>query len=217
MIILKIIGIVVALMLVGFIREVLSLRRLGKDIEFLIQYSSNYVKYCNTYLGKGVGSDEEISLYNRIISDAPKAQGLLLDAGYIDYKPAGSLYYIKNYQVLVNTVQLLRNPLTREDFEMLFNILVMQVSRYNEFFNNKKKGILNPIILLREGVQFFVTLPISLLYWTGLIEYSTQYKLSNNFIVKFLNFLIILIGFISAIFTIVLGWEQFKEFLIKFL
>lgn len=213
----KVIGIALAIILIGFIKNVMSLINLNKNVEFLGQYTENYVKYCNSYLGKGIHSDEEKRLYVRLISDAPKAQNLLMDLGFIDYKPGGTWSYIKDYQVLINTVQLLRNPISNEDFKMLYNILLMHVSRLNELFEKNKKETLNPIILLREGIQFFVTLPISLLFWTGIIKHNTQYKLSNNFFVKFISFLVILIGLISSIFTIVLGWEQFKEFLLNFI
>ncbi|MDF2039360.1 hypothetical protein P2R12_20720 [Cytobacillus oceanisediminis] len=215
----KIIGIVATLILIGSIKNVIRLSNLNKNVDFLEKYTEDYVKYCNNFLGKSNRSEEENKLYIRLLSDAPKAQTLLMDAGYVDYKLAGTLTYINNYQVLINTVQTLRNPLPfgREEYEMLYNILIMQVSRLNELWNKTRKETFNPIILLREGVQFFTTLPISLLYWTGLIKYSTQYKLSNNIIVKFINFLIIFIGFVSAIFTIVLGWEQFKDHLDKFL
>lgn len=211
----KIIGIVLGLIVIGFIKNIMRLIDLNKNIEFLGEYTENYVNYCNDYLGKGISSYEENRLYVKLISDAPKAQNLLMDAGFIDYKPAGTLSYIENYQILVNTVQILRNPISNEEFNMLYNILLMQISRLNELGEKIRKETVNPVTLLREGVQFFVTLPISLLFWTGLIKYSTQYKLSNNFIVKFISFLIIFIGFVSSIFTIVLGWEQFKEILLK--
>lgn len=203
----QVIGIVLALILIGFIKNVMRLLRLNKNVDFLGQYTENYVKYCNNYLGKGIHSEEENKLYIRLLIDAPKAQTLLTVAGYI------------NYISLINTVQLLRNPPSfgRNDFEMLYNTLVMQVSRINELGVDTRKETLNPIILLREGVQFFVTLPISLLYWTGIIQYATQNKWSNNIVVKFINFLIIIIGFVSAIVTIVLGWEQFKDYLEKIL
>lgn len=114
--------------------------------------------------------------------------------------------------------QSLRNPSSlTEEFNMVHTILIMQIARYEELYENIKRNLLNPIVLLREGVQFFVTLPISLLFWTGVIQYSTQDKWSNNIVVKFLNFLIIIIGFVSAIVTIVLGWEQFKGYLDKLL
>lgn len=211
----KIIGIVLGLILIGFIKNTMRLIDLDKNVEFLSEYTNNYVNYCNDYLGRGLRSDEENRLYVKLISDAPKAQNLLMDAGFIDYKPAGTFYYIRNYQILVNTVQMLRNPISNEDFSMLYNILIMQISRLNELGEKIREETVNPVILLREGVQFFVTLPISLLFWTGLIKYSTQYKLSNNFIVKFISFLIIIIGFVSSLFTIALGWEQFKEIILK--
>ncbi|MGC8227399.1 hypothetical protein ACP2W0_00140 [Pseudobacillus badius] len=215
----EIVGIVFVLMLIGFIKNVMRLFSLNKNIEFLAQYTKKYVEYCNNYLGKEIRSEEENRHYIRLLSDAPKAQTLLMDAGYVDYKLAGTLSYLTNYQILINTVQTLRNPPSfgQEEYEMLYNILVMQVSRLNELHGNIRNETLNPIILLREGVQFFTTLPISLLYWTGLIKYSTQYKLSNNIVVKFFNFVILFIGFVSAIFTIVLGWEPFKELLKDFL
>lgn len=215
----EIIGIIFVLMLIGFIKNFMRLFSLAKNIDFLAQYRKNYVEYCNNYIGKGIRSEEENRLYIRLLSDAPKAQMLLMDAGFVDYKLAGTWSYLTNYQILINTVQTLRNPPSfgGEEYGMLYNILVMQVSRLNELHENTRKETFNPIILLREGVQFFTTLPISLLYWTGLIKYTTQYKLSNNIVIKFFNFVIIFIGFVSAIFTIVLGWEQFKELLKSFL
>ncbi|MYL44390.1 hypothetical protein GLV94_01915 [Virgibacillus halodenitrificans] len=215
----NIIGIALVLILVGFIKNVMQLFKLRKNVDFLGQYAENYVKYCNNYLKKGVHSDEENRLYIRLLSEAPKAQSLLMDAGYVDMKLAGTWSFIKNYQILINTIQTLRNPPSfgREEYEMLYNILVMQVSRLNELIETTRKETFNPIILLREGVQFFVTLPISLLYWTGLMRYSTQYKLSNNPFFKFISGIIVFMGFVSSVFTIVLGWEQFKEILFKFI
>ncbi|SEF52500.1 hypothetical protein SAMN04487919_101472 [Bacillus sp. ok061] len=215
----KIIGVTLVLILVGFIKNVMRLIKLNKNIEFLGQYTKNYVEYCNSYLGKEIRSEEENKVYIKLIREAPKAQLLLMDAGYVDYKLAGTWSYISNYQILINTVQTLRNPpaFGREEYEMLYNILVMQVSRIDELGETTRKEIFNPIILLREGVQFFVTLPISLLFWTGLIKYSTQYKLTNNFFVKLVSFLIIIIGLVSSIFTIVLGWEQFETIVKRFL
>jgi hypothetical protein len=216
--VLKMVLIIIGLIVIGFIKEFRSLRRVIKDIDFLSNYNDSYVVYMNNHLRKGYTSREESELHVSLISQAPKAQRLLMDAGLVDYQPAFSGYMVKNYPILVNTVQSLRNPSSlTEEFNWVNTILIMQIARYEELYEGIKANIFNPIVLLREGVQFFVTLPISLLYWTGIIQYSTQYKLSNNIVVKFINFLIIIIGFVSAIVTIVLGWEQFKGYLDKFL
>ncbi|OHR72177.1 hypothetical protein HMPREF3291_22520 [Bacillus sp. HMSC76G11] len=216
--VLKMILIVIALIIIGLIKEIRGLLRVADDGEFLISYNGTYIEYMNNYLGKRYDTPKEKELYIKLISEAPKAQRLLMDAGLVDYQPAFRGYMVKNYAILLNTVQSLRNPSSlTEEFNWVHTILLMQIARYKELHADIKRNILNPIILLREGVQLFVTLPISLLYWTGIIQYSTQYKLSNNIVVKFLNFLIIIFGFVSAIFTIALGWEQFKELLKNFL
>lgn len=123
-----------------------------------------------------------------------------------------------NYQILINTVQALRNPsLMSEEFSWVNNLLIMKMATYEDIMNGIRGNMKNPLVLLREGVQFFVTLPIMLLYWTGITNYTTSYKWSNNIVVKLLSLGILLIGFISSIITIVLGWEQFKSYLDKFL
>lgn len=222
--VLKMCLIVLGLIVIGLAKEFRSIRRVIKDIDFLADYNKSLVTYINNHLRydnysrENRNEQEERKLHIKLVSQAPKAQRLLMSAGLVDYQPAFQGYMIKNYPILVNTIQSLRNPsgLT-EEFNRVNTILIMQIARYEELYESIRSNFLNPIVLLREGVQFFVTLPISLLYWTGIIQYATQNKWSNNIVVKFINFLIIIIGFVSAIVTIVLGWEQFKDYLEKIL
>ncbi|KAB2443264.1 hypothetical protein F8163_09280 [Bacillus luti] len=209
---------ILGLIAIGFIKKVMSLMKFSKDFDFLYDYNEKYVKYLNNYLGKRINSEEENKLYMELISKSPKAQRLLGNDGLISYKPAGASYMHNNYQVLINTVQALRNPaLMSEEFSWVNNMLIMKMAIYEDIMSEIRGNMINPLILLSEGVQFFVTLPISLLYWTGLIEYSTLNRVSNYFIFKLLNFLIIIIGFLSAIVTLVTGWEPFIKIANKFM
>lgn len=218
---LSLVGLVVlCLMVIGLIKQYRILIKLVEDRDFLFDYNNSYVTYLNKYFTNDIYSQEvkrgkaENELHTKLLRQAPKAQRLLLGAGFVDYQPAFAEYRINNYPILVNIVPKLRNPAgLTEEFEWINKILIMQLGQYEELHESMKKEIVNPLILLREGVQFFVTLPIFLLYWTNIIEYSTQNRLSNNIVVKFINFLIIIIGFVSAIVTIVLGWESFKTLL----
>jgi hypothetical protein len=88
---------------------------------------------------------------------------------------------------------------------------LIQISKYEETISNIKREMKNPIQLLQEGVQYFVTFPITLLYWTDFIKYGTFMKISDNIIVKFVNFIIIIIGLFSSIVTIVAGWDTVME------
>ncbi|MED2763230.1 hypothetical protein P4283_14355 [Bacillus thuringiensis] len=209
---------ILGLIAIGFIKKVMGLMKFSKDFDFLYDYNEKYVKYLNNYLGKRINSEEENKLYGELISKSPKAQRLLGNDGLISYKPAGASYMYNNYQALINTVQALRNPaLMSEEFSWVNNMLIMKMAIYEDIMSEIRGNMINPLILLSEGVQFFVTLPISLLYWTGLIEYSTLNRVSNYFIFKLLNFLIIIIGFLSAIVTLVTGWEPFIKIANKFM
>jgi hypothetical protein len=209
---------VFGLIVIGFIKELMSFLKFDRALVFLRDYNNKYVDYLNKYLGKHTISDVERQLHSELISKSPKAQRLLGRDGLIGYKPAGAGYMYNNYQILINTVQALRNPsLMSEELSWVNNILIMKMATYNDIMDEIKSDMKNPFVLLREGVQFFVTLPIMLLYWTGITNYTTSYEWSNNIFVKLLSLGILLIGFISSIITIVLGWEQFKGYFDKFL
>ncbi|AXY07625.1 hypothetical protein CUC43_12560 [Bacillus thuringiensis LM1212] len=213
------------LIVIGFIRQINTLNQLQEDANFLVTFNNNYVEYLNNYLTKP-NSPEGNSLFNYLIKNSQKSQELLGKLGYIDYRPAFENHIIKSYPLLVNTIPSLRsnkvfdslsslarnNPID-EEFLWVHNHLMMRIGYYEERENKVRKEIRNPFILLKEGVQFIVTLPIALMYWTGLIKYSTLTRVSDYFIFKFLNFLIIIIGFLSAIVTLVTGWEPFMKIL----
>lgn len=216
--ILYIVLIILGLIAIGFIKELMSLLKFGKEFDYLHDYNEKYVTYLNSYLAKLIDSDEENKLYGELIRKSPKAQRFLGSDGVISYKPAGASHMYNNYQALINTVQALRNPiLMSEEFNWVNNMLIMKMATYEDIMSEIRGDMKNPLVLLREGIQFFITLPIILLYWTGIMDYTTSYKLSNNIIVKLLSFIILLIGLISSIITIVLGWEQFKGYLDLFL
>ena len=54
-----------------------------------------------------------------------------------------------------------------ESISRVDDVLLAFVSAINNLTDEKKKDLKNPLIWLREGVRFIVTIPISLLYWSG--------------------------------------------------
>ncbi|PFQ93180.1 hypothetical protein COK28_07090 [Bacillus cereus] len=196
----------------GFILKIRDIIRFKNELEFLIEYNESYVRYLDKFLNKKTLSEEENQLYTYLIMKSGKAQKLLGATGLIDYRPAFANYMVSNYPLVANIVQSLRNPATLSDeLQWVNNFLLIQISKYEELISKLKKEMINPIHLLQEGVQFFVTFPITLLYWTGIIKYGTFMKISDNIIVKFINFIIIIVGLISSIVTIVAGWDTVKE------
>ncbi|ONG80156.1 hypothetical protein BKK41_16105 [Bacillus cereus] len=221
--------ILLLLLLIGFIQKMSSLQSIRNKLHFLVTYNNNYVDYLNNYF-RQPHEDTADELFSYLVRHSQKAQKSLGKIGYVDYRPPFENYILRNYPVIVNIIPSLRenrvtDPLSSlltknkidDEFLRVNHLLQMGIGSYEEKEDKIKKEIRNPFILLKEGVQFIVTLPIALMYWTGLINYSTLNKVSNNFIVKFLNFLIIIIGFFSAIVTLVTGWEPFIKITNKFL
>ncbi|PHC41310.1 hypothetical protein COF09_16485 [Bacillus toyonensis] len=215
--------ILLLLLLIGFIQKMSSLQSIRNKLHFLVTYNNNYVDYLNDYFHQP-HEDAADELFSYLVRHSQKAQKSLGNIGYVGHRPAFENYIMNNYPVIVNIIPSLRSnrvtdpissSLTQnkidDEFLHVNHLLQMGIGSYEEKEDKIKKEIRNPFILLKAGVQFIVTLPISLMYWTGLIKYSTLNRISNYFIIKLLNFLIILIGFFSAIVTLVTGWEPFMK------
>jgi hypothetical protein len=213
-------GVIVSLMLIGFIIKIISIRGLSKDINFINEYGNGFSDYISEFISrdfsiffKNTGyknPNREAELYSRLIGDMGKAQRIVGTNGIMyNYHRPGASYMYKEYQLIVNTVNRLRFPdINGEDMQMVQNILIMTQNEKVELQDMYFKQCKNPFSLLRDGVNFIVTLPISILYWSGLMNYRTFSVLTNNWFMRFVNGLIILIGLISSIITIILGWEQ---------
>ncbi|MEX6700184.1 hypothetical protein ABS315_11245 [Peribacillus frigoritolerans] len=200
------------LIVFGFILKIRDISRFNNELEFLIEYNESYVLYLDKFLNSGTQSEEESQLYTYLIKKSRKAQELLGSSGLIDYRPAFANYMVSNYPLVANIVQSLRNPaILSDELQWVNNFLLIRISKYEETIARIKREMKNPIQLLQEGVQFFVTFPITLLYWSGIIKYGTFMKISDNIIVKFINFIIIIVGLMSSLVTIVAGWDSVKE------
>ena len=64
----------------------------------------------------------------------------------------------------------------------------------------------NPAILFREGIRAWIASSLTLLVWFGVLSAATVSRLTGHLAFKALAALVTVIGFISAIFTIALGW-----------
>ncbi|RHW36679.1 hypothetical protein D1B33_09770 [Lysinibacillus yapensis] len=196
----------------GFILKIRDISRFNKELQFLLEYNERYVLYLDKFLNRETQTEEESQLYTYLIKKSGKAQELLGSTGLVDYRPAFSSYMISNYPLVVNIVQSLRNPvIISDELQGVNNFFLIRISNYEETIARIKREMKNPIQLLQEGVQFFVTFPITLLYWSGIIKYGTFMKISENIIIKLINFIIIIVGLISSIITIVAGWDTVKE------
>ena len=74
-----------------------------------------------------------------------------------------------------------------------------------------KKGLFNPITCLGEGIRWFVGvgLLVDILCWAGLYSAARSQKIKVSTIFKIISNITVVIGMISSIVTIALGWDEF--------
>lgn len=88
-------------------------------------------------------------------------------------------------------------------------MFIRHLGTLRNFEQNKRKNMFNPFSCFSDGIKFIVSLPILLLNWFGFISDENTRKVKHSWLIKFLNFIFTLIGFISAIMTIIMGWDDF--------
>ncbi|GMT50303.1 MAG: hypothetical protein IEMM0008_1842 [bacterium] len=71
----------------------------------------------------------------------------------------------------------------------------------------------NPFIWIREGVKTIIALPVSTLFWFGLISGWTLRSITHHIMFKTISLLALVIGILSGLMSMILGWDKFLKFL----
>ena len=87
--------------------------------------------------------------------------------------------------------------------------LIRYLGVLEEELNDVSKKLRNPLTLFTDGIQFFLLLPIYILKWFGLLGASSIRFFSRNVLFRFLSSLIGLLGFLSSVVGLVVGWNDF--------
>ncbi|MFC5735892.1 hypothetical protein [Cytobacillus gottheilii] len=214
--------VLLVLLIIGFSLIVRVGRTQSKNLEEAYEYLNKFREYGNSL----IKDNEDYQVYEWLTMRGPKMQAKVGELGIAKgFIPPFSNIQYNTYQIIVNALPTLRdeardpmrsynslqNKIVHNYLTMIDDVLLRYIGRLENRLEDVRTQLKNPFIWLREGVQFFVQIPILLLYWSGLIKYTTYYRFSNNFIIKFINFLIILIGLGSSIITIVTGYNPFME------
>ena len=181
-----------------------SHRKLIKKSNFASEYLRRFQLFKNSY-----DTDFDGETYYWLTNRVSKIQSYLGIFGVImEYQPPFSNYIHRNYQIIINTLPEMRN---RTGDSSMINAcedaLIRYIGYLDDAIENSINQLMNPFKWLRKGVQSIISLPFFILYWLGLISSSYVEKIINNPIFKLISGFITLIGFISSIVTIILGWE----------
>jgi hypothetical protein len=215
----QIIAGIVLVTIIGLIRIIITIGNIKKTILFLDEYRDTYVKLINSYLnssGYHVARQLNPDLYSWLVSKSVKAQRELGMYGVGEFIAPFQIYKIRNYQFIVNTIPKIRDGHVREEeMNLVENILTRCLGAYIDIRSELLSELKNPLKWFQYGVKWCLSLPIRVLNWFGIINNSTVDKITVNGFFKMISGLIGFISFVSAIITIVTGWDAFKIILHK--
>lgn len=197
---------------IGFIKVLVNLHQINENHSFTVDFINKFRLFCNRLNGERTYDSEA---YEWLVLKSSKMQRLMGGMGILSYRPAFANYIHNNYPVILNGIPSIREAHFQLGFgadahmSMVDDSLLRYAGARETLLEIAQKEARNPLIWLREGVRFIVTSPISLFYWSGLMQYGTYNALSNNFFVKLVSFLIGLVGVVGSIVGITVDYSTF--------
>ena len=109
------------------------------------------------------------------------------------------------------------NSISSENFmrqaEMCVNILTIHKGRLSELHTQLWKHRFNPLFYFSEGVKSILSIPLIILKSFGLLNEASYEKAVTSKVFSFFSAMAALIGFLSSIMGILLGWAEFLTWL----
>lgn len=210
--------IVVILIMIGHFIKRRRITSYNKRGDFTTEFNNKFFDFVNeTFSTNHIDSDK----YSAVIMEVDNIQQELGMDGVLNsfYDPLRGMQG-RNYQLFMNIMPEIRtaisernNSIMMERINQLMGLcddaLKRHIGNLERAIEDEKKGLFNPITCLGEGIRWIVGLPVDVLCWAGLYGVSRSQKIKVSTIFKIISNIIVVIGLISSIVTIALGWDEF--------
>ncbi len=210
--------IIIGIIILGFIIKLIELSDITERINFTNNYRNKFIELINGIISNNSFNQQ---LYYELTSDVNSMQYELGSDGIYAYVTDNLKgFSTSNYQLLVNFLPEIRDILNEQDNMIMMNryhqsinncddMFIRHLGTLRNFEQTKRKNMFNPFSCFSDGIKFIVSLPILLLNWFDFISDENTRKVKHSWLIKFLNFILTLVGFISAIMTIIMRWDDF--------
>lgn len=211
-VVLELIGTCSVLFIIGQRQIFTELREHQAKLNFVREYQQKYSEFIDALFNKRSFNN---SCYNWLQYNLTEMQGYLGDHGTVTQHIPAMGIISRNFQLLPNVLPMLRT--VQQDFyraqlletddrafdvqDVLIRYLGVLRTEENQIISRYK----NKAVCFQQGVQAIITLPISILLWSGLLQYQSFARWTNNSFVRFCGFCITMIGLISSLITIITG------------
>lgn len=205
------------ILIVGVIGFVYIFQK-AKHIAEKRQLAHDFLNKLNIYLNS---QGRDYNTYIWLIQRSVKVQSDMGSFGILHaFRPPYANYMYQNYPAILNILpeirkefdddSYLRNTRALHEYGSLLNeSLLRYIGALDDMFKSARGDLRNPFIWLREGFQQILLLPLTLLHWLGVMGNVLVDTIAKNRLFKILAGIVALLGVLSAIMTIVIGWEPF--------
>jgi hypothetical protein len=184
--------------------------------DFVGDFRERFITYCNSR-----GNDRDA--YTWLTLNSPRMQSEMGSYGmYEAFKPPAANYMIRNYQIITNMLPELRRyiDMNNESMGTMFASTIdgyikaidEALLRYIGVLDEREcaafQSLKNPLLWLRTGVEQILSTPLLILVGFGLMAGSAVRRLQSNFIFKAIAALATIVGLLSGIMTMILGWHE---------
>jgi hypothetical protein len=212
---------IIVILAIGAYRLLARRKRLVEKNNFSIEYLTKLKQYVDS---RGRDGDT----FGWLIHQSVKMQSHMGQLGVMDFKPPAANYYIRNFQLIINGVPELPKAFQEDQFFTTINLanqysslLMESIVRYHgvldESLKDVTKDLKNPIVIFREGVKAIISLPLYLLEWLGLGGNAIMNSSAGRLLIRLITGIVSLTAFVSAVVSLVVGWDSFVTILKKYL
>lgn len=214
--------VILGILIIGIIKIIFDHRRIMNKINYSVEFTNKYREYCDGVFQENINEE----LYQWLRLRCSKMQIMMGSYGIAKaYQPQFSNVIHRNHQIIINGLSEIRTRYSiaqttssnlaygglNDIVRMIDDCIILYIGALEDLEQDKISEMRNPFIWFREGIRFVVLLPISFFHWSGLINYNTYSKISDNFFVKMFTMLVTLIGLISSIIGIIQGYDYLIE------
>ncbi len=205
------------LLILGLILILYEFYKVSKALEELNEEENFSIEFHNNLITFSQSNDEQLFIW--LLQNSNKLQLYMGQYGIMaEVIPPYANYKITNYQIIVNGVnelpnEIRMNHLLNNKSYQYTEMMINSIRRYSGTFSPTRQSLSNarknPIKLFLRGTKRLISIPFMILNQFEIISNSLYDKIIVNKLFKFCSGIIALLGFLSAIITVVLGWDEF--------
>lgn len=190
--------ILLGIIIIGFIKIVYGIGKYKNNYNFV----NEYISKLNNLLSEKISNED----YTYILTNTTKLSNTMGMFGIVDYSPPFSNYMYKNYSI-TNIILNYDDAIMKPELRLVVKTILVYLGACNDKIEKLKKSLKNPLQVFAEGFRVILNTPLFILKSLGLVSDKIYYKIKGNYFYHFIQNIIGLMGFMSAIVTLMQGKE----------